>query len=377
MRNLAIIAAATAMLTATVASAQGPPDRERRGGGERAAPQQRAAPERGRAERPQTQMREQRAPRVESPSRQVPSAAQVDRSEERRARRSAERERPVVRERQRERAAVERRQRERPAAEQRQKERPDVSERRRERIEPRRDRAERREERVDRRAEQRREQVERSAVPGRDRVERREGSAERGLERGGDRTSRHEAVRTARVQLTQEQRVRLRDSFDRQRARVTNVRFAARTGTHIPRRVGLYAIPAAVLAIIPAYSAYRYVYYEDYICIVDPGTYEIVDVIEYGPSGPPPGGPQIAALELTAAERELILDSIGPDFPSADIRIGLALGAEVPRAVELFAFPEIVIDRVPKVRSYRFIVVDRDVVIVDPRQREIALVLRR
>lgn len=368
MRNLAIAAAAAVMLTATVASAQGPPDRERRGGGERAAPQQRAAPERGRAERPQVQMREQRAPRVERPSRQVPSAAQADRSEERRARRSAERERPVVRERQRERAAVERRQRERP----------DVSERRRERIEPRRDRAERREERVDRRAEQRREQVEpRRAVQDRERAEKREGKAVPTFDRREDRAGQREAVRTARAQLTQEQRVRLRDSFDRQRARVTNVRFATRIGTHIPRRVRLYAIPAAVLAIIPAYSAYRYVYYEDYICIVDPVTYEIVDVIEYGPSGPPPGGPQIAALELTAAERELILDSIGPDFPAADVRIGLALGAEVPRAVELFAFPDIVIDRVPKVRSYRFVVVNRDVVIVDPRQREIALVLRR
>jgi hypothetical protein len=138
--------------------------------------------------------------------------------------------------------------------------------------------------------------------------------------------------------------------------------------------VRLYAVPAAVVSIVPAYRNYRYVYYEDSICIVDPVTYEIVDIIEYGPS---PGGVQIAVLELTADERALILDSIGPDYPMSSVRLSLALGAEVPSAVELHAFPDVVLDRVPKVRRYRFVVVDGDVVIVDPREREIALVLRR
>jgi len=169
-----------------------------------------------------------------------------------------------------------------------------------------------------------------------------------------------------------EQRARFHSSFDRRR--VTNVHFRARAGTRIPRSVRLYAIPAAVLGFVPAYSSYRYVYVDDTICIVDPDTYEVVDVIEYGS-----GGPDVleAQLDLTDSERALILDSIAADFPEADIEFGLALGAEVPDRVELHSFPDVVLDRVARVRAYRFVVSDGDVVIVDPRDREIEVVVRR
>ena len=136
-------------------------------------------------------------------------------------------------------------------------------------------------------------------------------------------------------------------------------------------------VPAAVIAIFPYYSDYRYVVVEDTICIVDPATYEIVDVIDDTPSAPPSNRPQTADLVLTPAERTLVLDSIPPSFPEADVRLRLALGAEIPDRVELHEFAPVVLDSVPRLRDFRFIVAQGAVVIVDPRDRSIDVVLER
>jgi hypothetical protein len=178
------------------------------------------------------------------------------------------------------------------------------------------------------------------------------------------------------VKLSRDQHVRLRQAFPANRDRMTRVHFTRRIGTRIPRSVRLFAVPAAVLAIFPYYRDYRYVVEEDAICIVDPATYEIVDVLDEGIYAPGTG-PQVAELTLTDAERALVLDSIPPDFPQADLRLRLALGAEIPAGVELNEFPPLVLDQVPRLRHYRFIVSQDQLVIVAPQNRGIALVLDR
>ena len=55
----------------------------------------------------------------------------------------------------------------------------------------------------------------------------------------------------------------------------------------------------------------------------------------------------------------------------------MAIGAEVPGRVELHTFPDVVLDRISRLRSYRFVVSDGNVVIVRARDREIELVVRR
>jgi hypothetical protein len=55
--------------------------------------------------------------------------------------------------------------------------------------------------------------------------------------------------------------------------------------------------------------------------------------------------------------------------------VRLALGAEVPRDVELLAFPRDVVSQVPELGNYRYIVAENDVVIVDPRERGVVLVI--
>jgi uncharacterized protein DUF1236 len=176
--------------------------------------------------------------------------------------------------------------------------------------------------------------------------------------------------------LRSEQQARLRSGFDTQRGRLARVNFPVRIGTHIPRTVRLFAIPATVISLVPDYTYYQYAVLGERICIIDPDTYEIVDVIDEAPypAGP---RPQIAELHLTPSERALVLDSIAPDFPPAPVRLRLALGAEIPGSVDLHSFPDVALERVPTLRDFRFIVVEGDVVIVDPRDRGIALVIQR
>jgi hypothetical protein len=189
-------------------------------------------------------------------------------------------------------------------------------------------------------------------------------------------TRRHEEFRQARLRLSTEQRARLHGAFDFGRARVSNVRFDYHVGHRIPRHVHLYPVPLEVISFFPYYRDYRYFVVNDEICIVDPRTYEVVDVIDQGYRSAP-SRPEVARLSLSESEIALVRDSIPPDFPNADVRLRLALGGTIPREVELHEFATIVIDRVSILRDYRFLVADEQIVIVEPRDRLIELVIDR
>ena len=55
--------------------------------------------------------------------------------------------------------------------------------------------------------------------------------------------------------------------------------FSINVGVAVPRTVKLYSVPEEVVILVPAYRSYRYFLIDDRICIVDPETFEIVDVI--------------------------------------------------------------------------------------------------
>ena len=181
-----------------------------------------------------------------------------------------------------------------------------------------------------------------------------------------------------RIQASDEQRKGVRDRIFRERSvdRIKGRDFRAKVivGTHIEQRHRrhLHRLTPAILAFAPIYAGYSYLVVDDEICIVDPATYYVVDVIpssaEYA------AGPSRPQLVLSAEEMGFIYASVPKDRP-VDVRVRLALGAEVPGRVDLELFPGGVIDRVPQVESYRYIVVADDVVIVDPRDRSVALVI--
>jgi hypothetical protein len=189
-------------------------------------------------------------------------------------------------------------------------------------------------------------------------------------------TRRHEEFRQARLRLSAEHRERLHRAFDFRRARVSNVRFDYHVGHRIPRHVHLYPVPREVITFFPYYRDYRYFVVNDEICIVDPRTYEVVDVIDQGYRSAP-SRPEVAHLSLSEREIALVRDSIPPDFPNADVRLRLALGATIAREVELYEFATIVTDQISVLRDYRFLVADEQIVIVEPRDRSIELVIDR
>jgi hypothetical protein len=187
---------------------------------------------------------------------------------------------------------------------------------------------------------------------------------------------KHSEIQQARTRLGPEERQKLHRAFDVQKARVSRASFDHHVGRRIPRHVRLFHIPSTVFAFFPYYRDYSYFVVDDDICIVDPRSYVVVDVIDAGYWSD--GRPQIAeGLRLSEAEIALVRDSLTPDFPVANIRLRLALGAEIPEDVELHEFAPIVLERVPQLGEFRFLCVEDQIVIVHPRDRAIALVIDR
>ena len=157
---------------------------------------------------------------------------------------------------------------------------------------------------------------------------------------------------------------------------MTKARFEPRIGYRVPRHVRLFPVPVEIVSFFPYYRDYHYVIIDEEICIVDPRTYEIVDVIDQNYYR---GGPrqEVAGLSLASCEIALVRDAIPGDFPEANVRLRLALGAQIPGDVELYEFPAIVLDRVSQLRHYRFLVAEGQIIIVEPRIRSIALVIDR
>ena len=381
MRRMLIPALAGGILAlyGGVVSAQGPGGREGRGGGPPggAQPSMRG-PGPGPGAAPQRQTNAPRAaperPRVDRPARapEAPRSVERRRQAEPQARpRAAERERAVRQQRAEPRRDVEQRRNAQKATERERSRAAAQSEQRRN--------AERKQN-----AERAAAERERTTREGKQAEERQRREPQQSRERQAtdrpkdvDRVAEgRNEMRLARERLGPNERQKLRQAFDYQRARVTKARFAHRVGHRIPRNFRLFAIPAGVISFFPYYRDYRYVVVDDEICIVDPRTYEIVDVIDqdyYRESSKQ----EVAGLSLTEDQIALVRDSIPRDFPQADLRLRLALGAELPRDVELYEFPALLLDRIPKLRDYRFLVAEDQIVIVDPRGRAIALVIDR
>jgi hypothetical protein len=81
------------------------------------------------------------------------------------------------------------------------------------------------------------------------------------------------------VTLSQEQRTKVQGSFAKHKGQSANVNITVNVGVAVPRTVELRAIPQDIIVIVPAYRRYRYFVVGDKVCIVDPDTYEIVEII--------------------------------------------------------------------------------------------------
>ena len=93
--------------------------------------------------------------------------------------------------------------------------------------------------------------------------------------------SKSEGGKTAKIgNLSQEKKTEVRAVFRKhkvQPARGLDINISV--GAVVPRSVTFHPIPRDIVVIAPAYAGYLYFVIGDELCIVDPVTYEIVDII--------------------------------------------------------------------------------------------------
>lgn len=180
-----------------------------------------------------------------------------------------------------------------------------------------------------------------------------------------------------RVQVSEEKRSGVRERLVKEqrveRVQRSRINVSINIGTALPRSVRLHRFPTTIVSFEPAYRDYSYVLLDDdTIVVVDERTYVIVDVIPAGTQRA--DRPGRSYLTLSADDMRYIYRT-APKSRVANVRVRLALGAEVPRDVELLAFPDEIVDRVPDMRRYRYIVTEDDIVVVDPDDYAVALVI--
>jgi hypothetical protein len=84
------------------------------------------------------------------------------------------------------------------------------------------------------------------------------------------------------VQISQTQRVRIRDAFRHDRGhfhRVARVGFPIFVGASVPSDYAFYDMPDDFVEYAPEYQGYKYIVVGDEILIIDPQTWEIVAII--------------------------------------------------------------------------------------------------
>ncbi len=177
-----------------------------------------------------------------------------------------------------------------------------------------------------------------------------------------------------RAQVSEQQRTSVRESIVKDtKIERTRINVSVNVGTAIPRSVRLHTLPVAIVSLAPAYRGYSYVVLEDEtIIIVEPRTYIIVDVLPAGTQRA--DRPGRTHLTLNAEQTRFIFTTVDRNR-TANVNVRLALGAEVPRNVELLSFPADVAARVPSVARYRYIVSRGDVIVVDPSDNAVVLVI--
>jgi len=195
---------------------------------------------------------------------------------------------------------------------------------------------------------------------------------------GGAQKSTERSGAGERVQLSEQQRTNVHQTLLKESNlnRATNVNISISVGTRIPRSVRLAPLPATIISVVPAYRSYQYVVVHDEICIVDPNSYEIVEVIAApGRTARVDSRGGQSALVLTEEEKAIVLRSVDRDR-SSTLGLGtLTEGSSVPRGANVQVFPDTVVQQVPKLKGHKFFAAEDRLAIVDTQGDKVQLVL--
>lgn len=83
------------------------------------------------------------------------------------------------------------------------------------------------------------------------------------------------------AEVTTEQKTRARTAFEKHKVEpAKNINVNVSVGVVVPRTVHFYAVPSDIVEIVPVYRGYKYFMLDPVrIVIVDPDSYEVVDII--------------------------------------------------------------------------------------------------
>lgn len=201
-------------------------------------------------------------------------------------------------------------------------------------------------------------------------------NAEKRAETKSDRGDK----KAANVELQGEKKDRVRTAF-RDRSDVkerTNVDIDISIGRRMPHDWHYYPVPTAVIAIVPEYRGYDYVYVDDRYVIVEPDTYDVVAIIDssgnrtYASGGG--SGHCSRDITLSSDDRAYLLKSVQM---RNEVSVGgVSIGWDVPSTVELRTFPDPVVKRVSRLGSCRYFIVDDQIAIVDPNEHQVVVLIQ-
>jgi hypothetical protein len=82
-------------------------------------------------------------------------------------------------------------------------------------------------------------------------------------------------------------------------------------------------------------------------------------------------------MELSPAQRQAILDAVRQENKNirAPAELKASVGADVPPSMELYALPDRALMEAPAAKGFRYTVVQKRVVLVDPTQMRVVDVI--
>ena len=174
--------------------------------------------------------------------------------------------------------------------------------------------------------------------------------------------------------LDDRQQARLRDVVTRKDvARADHVDFDLKVGEHVPENAGYRPLPNEIISIVPQFQGFDYVVADNEILIIDPRTREIVTILPAGDDGR--GRAPAHRARLDQRQERVVYQDVIRDARPVQLGMRATEGQRIPADVEILPLPKMVVDQLPDVRDYRYLVVDREVVLVDPGTREIVAVI--
>jgi Protein of unknown function (DUF1236) len=140
------------------------------------------------------------------------------------------------------------------------------------------------------------------------------------------------AIATGSVHMSSENASRAAEAL-MSTGRSQTINVVVNVGAPVPGEVDLLPLPPAIASLVPEFQGYEYVVVNDEIVIVQPSTRVVLEIIRSGGVAEAPAGPPPVGVNLTDAQRRLLLESVRneqlPEAPIAELTDGETVPQDV------------------------------------------------